>query len=169
MSPYSRLTLSALAILLGLAGCDDASKTAAAPKEPSYDLSPASNAKYLADYAAKPGVFKTQDGLEYRILKSGNGKTPQSGADMVTVKYKGSLINGRVFDQTRGNQTATFPAGALIPGWVEALSMMKEGDQWELVIPSDLGYGENGAPGGIIPGGQTLIFEMTLVKVASAQ
>jgi FKBP-type peptidyl-prolyl cis-trans isomerase len=122
--------------LLALAGCN---KTADAAKLPHYDLSAASNARYLADFAAKPGVIKTQDGLEYRIIKAGTGKAPQSGADMVTVKYKGALINGKVFDQTARDKTATFPAGALIPGWVEALSLMKEGDEWELVIPSDLG------------------------------
>ncbi len=135
---------------------------------PHYDLTPASNARYLTDFAAKPGVIKTQDGLEYRVIKAGTGKAPQSGADMVTVKYKGMLINGKVFDQTPAGKTATFPAGALIPGWVEALSLMKEGDEWELTIPSDLGYGPDGA-GGNIPGNQTLVFNMTLVAVQPAQ
>ena len=78
-----RLILS-LAALAALSGCNK--QTAGdAGKIPHYDLSPAANARYLADYAAKPGVFKTEDGLEYRILKSGTGKAPQSGADMVTV------------------------------------------------------------------------------------
>jgi FKBP-type peptidyl-prolyl cis-trans isomerase len=133
-----------LALLL-LTACNKAPQTDAS-KNPTYDLSPASNARYLVDFAAKPGVFKTEDGLEYRIIKSGTGKAPQSGADMVTVKYK----------------------GALITGWVEALSLMKEGDEWELVIPSDLGYGPEGA-GKDIPGNQDLVFTMTLVKVDPAQ
>ena len=138
-----------------------------APKA-KYDLSDASNQKFLADYAAKPGVFKTADGLQYRVLKAGKGKSPQSDADMVTVTYKGWLINGKVFDQTQKGQTADFPAGQLIPGWVEALSLMKEGDSWELVVPSDLGYGPDGA-GGDIPPNQTLVFDMTLLKVKPAQ
>ena len=122
----------------------------------------------LADNAAKPGVHKTADGLQYRVIKAGAGKTPQSPDDMVSVTYKGWMINGKVFDQTHG-APATFPAGALIPGWVEALSMMKEGDEWELVIPSDLGYGEEGAGNGAIPGGQTLVFDMTLITVTPAK
>jgi FKBP-type peptidyl-prolyl cis-trans isomerase len=151
-----------MVLALAAAGC---SKKAEAPKLPVYDLSQASNQKFLADNAAKPGVFKTADGLQYRVIKPGSGKTPQRPNDMVTVRYKGWLINGKVFDQTKGNDTATFPAGGLIPGWVEALSMMKEGDEWELVIPSELGYGPDGAGDGAIPGNQTLVFDMTLVKV----
>ena len=132
------------------------------------DLSPASTQKFLADYAAKPGTIKTQDGLEYRVLKAGKGKSPQSADDMVTVSYKGWLINGKVFDQTQKGQTAEFPAGQLSPGWVEALSLMKEGDHWELVLPSELGYGPEGA-GNDIPPNQTLVFDMTLIKVKPAQ
>lgn len=133
-----------------------------------YDLSAASNQKFLADNAAKPGVFKTKDGLQYRVLKAGHGKSPQYADDQVTVTYKGWMINGKVFDQTKPGQTATFPAGQLIPGWVEALSLMKEGDTWELVIPSELGYGPEGA-GADIPPNQTLVFDMTLLKVKPAR
>jgi FKBP-type peptidyl-prolyl cis-trans isomerase len=166
MRPLATALLGS-ALLLG--GCDKApatdSKAAAAPH---YDLTPESNAKYLADFAAKPGTIKTPDGLEYRVLKAGTGKAPQSGADMVTVRYKGQLINGKVFDQTQPGKTATFPAGALIPGWIEALSLMKEGDHWTIVLPSDLGYGPRGA-GDDIPPDQTLVFDMTLEKVTPAQ
>jgi len=133
-----------------------------------YDLSAPSNQKFLADYAAKPGTFKTADGLLYRVLKAGKGKSPQYVDDMVNVTYKGALINGKVFDQTEKGKTADFPAGQLIPGWVEALSLMKEGDSWELVLPSELGYGESGA-GNDIPPNQTLVFTMTLIKVTPAQ
>jgi len=158
-----RIAIVTILALGALAAC---SKKTEAPKPPAYDLSQASNQKYLADNAAKPGVHKTADGLQYRVIKTGSGKTPQRPDDMVTVRYKGWLINGKVFDQTKGNDTANFPAGNLIPGWVEALSMMKEGDEWELVIPSELGYGPEGAGDGAIPGGQTLVFDMTLLKVA---
>jgi FKBP-type peptidyl-prolyl cis-trans isomerase len=162
--PRSSLPTILLLAPLLLAACE---KKTEAAKAPAYDLSAASNSKYLADNAAKPGVFKTPDGLQYRIIKSGAGRMPQRADDMVVVRYKGWMINGKVFDQTPPGQTATFPAGNLIPGWVEALSLMKEGDEWELVIPSDLGYGPDGA-GNDIPGGQTLVFDMTLVKVEPA-
>jgi FKBP-type peptidyl-prolyl cis-trans isomerase len=77
------------------------------------------------------------------------------------------LITGTVFDQTKPDQPATFPAGQLIPGWVEALKLMKAGDTWELAIPPELGYGADGA-GDAIPPNQALVFTMTLVKVEYA-
>lgn len=130
----------------------------------SYTLSDESNQEFLTDNASKDGVTKRPSGLQYRVLHAGNGKSVTSGNDMVTVTYKGWLIDGKVFDQTPPGQTAKFPAGRLIPGWVEALSLMKEGDEWQLVIPSDLGYGARGA-GADIPPNQTLVFDMKLVAV----
>jgi FKBP-type peptidyl-prolyl cis-trans isomerase len=127
------------------------------------DLSDESNKKFLADNAKKTGVKVQPSGLQYRVVKAGTGKTPNVN-NVVTVTYKGWLIDGKVFDQTNPGQTATFPAGQLIPGWVEALQLMKEGDEWEIVIPSDLGYGPQGA-GGVIPPNQTLVFDMQLVSV----
>ena len=133
-----------------------------------YDLSAASNQKFLTDNAAKPGVTSLASGLQYRVIKQGSGKSPTSGEDLVTVTYKGSLIDGRAFDQTPPGQTATFPAGHLIAGWVEALSLMREGDEWELVIPATLGYGAEGA-GNDIPPNATLVFDLTLIQVAPPQ
>jgi len=127
------------------------------------DMSPEGNTKFLADNAKKEGVKVTQSGLQYRVIKAGTGKSP-TVSDVVNVTYKGWLIDGTVFDMTDPGQQATFPAGALIPGWVEALQLMKEGDEWEIVIPSALGYGEQGA-GGVIPPNQTLVFQMALLKV----
>jgi FKBP-type peptidyl-prolyl cis-trans isomerase len=166
---------------LALAGCNRQQANEAPPAAPeaaqapaaappggagqAADLGPEANEKYLADNAKKDGVKVTPSGLQYRVIKAGAGKSPSAPTDNVTVTYKGSLITGQVFDQTPPGQTATFPAGALIPGWVEALQMMKEGDEWEIVIPSKLGYGEAGA-GGVIPPNQTLVFEMGLLKVA---
>jgi FKBP-type peptidyl-prolyl cis-trans isomerase len=129
------------------------------------DTSPDANKKFLADNGKRDGVKTTQDGLQYRVIKAGTGKAPTAPTDNVTVLYKGQLITGQVFDQTQEGMPATFPAGALIPGWVEALQMMKEGDEWELVSPAELGYGEAGA-GGVIPPNQTLVFQMALLKVA---
>src|SRR3979409_1985805 len=143
-----------------LAGCNqqqasnEQSKTAepsaqgGAPAGQAADISPESNTKFLAENAKKPGVKVTADGLQYRVIKAGTGKSPTAPTDNVTVTYKGSLITGQVFDQTMDGMPATFPAGQLIPGWVEALQMMKVGDEWEIVIPSALSHAEGGGGGG---------------------
>jgi FKBP-type peptidyl-prolyl cis-trans isomerase len=166
-------TLIALSIIalgsVSLSGCSKEQKPVAEKtQQPAgYTLSADSNKQFLADYAKKSGVVARPDGLLYRVIKSGSGAQPTKPDDNVTVTYKGSLINGTVFDQTQPGQTATFPVGRLIPGWVEALSLMKEGDEWELVIPSQLGYGSAGA-GGVIPPDQTLVFDMHLISVKPA-
>jgi FKBP-type peptidyl-prolyl cis-trans isomerase FklB len=157
----------AFVAMLGLAVLAACNRAPSGQAGSSYDLTAASNSKFLADYAARDGVKKTADGMFYRVIKSGSGAHANGPQDGATVRYKGSLINGKVFDETQGDPP-TFPIGRLIPGWVEALSMMKEGDEWELVIPSALGYGAEGA-GDSIPPGQTLVFDMTLLKVHSGQ
>jgi FKBP-type peptidyl-prolyl cis-trans isomerase len=146
--------------LVALTACDKKSDAAG------YDTSPDSNARFLADYAKRPGVTKLPDGLMYRVLKAGTGPQVQKDNDVVTVFYKGALISGKVFDQTK-EDPAQFQAGALIPGWVEALKLMKTGDTWELAIPPELGYGADGA-GDSIPPNQALVFTMSLVKVEYA-
>jgi FKBP-type peptidyl-prolyl cis-trans isomerase len=103
----------------------------------------------------------------YRVIRAGTGTQVQKPGDVVTVYYKGALINGKVFDQTKPDEPAQFPSGSLIPGWVEALKLMKVGDVWEIVIPADQGYGSEGA-GDAIPPDQTLVFTMQLVKVEYA-
>ena len=128
------------------------------------DISPQANREYLAANAMKPGVMVRPDGLQYRVIKSGNGHTPGID-DVVTVAYKGALVDGYVFDQTKSGETHDLPVARLISGWQEALSLMKEGDEWELVIPSELGYGTNRV--GNVPSNQTLVFDMQLVAVKS--
>ena len=160
MSFRNSALLAVFAAMLVIGGCGPKKEDTSTM---SYDLSATSNTKFLADNKVKDGVTTTADGLQYRVIKSGSGKSVKSGADKVTVMYKGWTIDGKVFDQTQPGATATFPAGALIPGWVEALRLMKEGDEWQLVIPSDLGYGAQGAGADIGPN-QTLGFDMTLVK-----
>ncbi len=135
------------------------------PSSAHYDLTPQSNQKYLADNGAQKGVVTTASGLQYRVTTSGNGKRVTSPTDVVTVTYKGWTIDGHVFDQTQPGRTASFPAGRLIPGWVEALKLMREGDEWQLVIPSGLAYGADGAGADIGPN-QTLVFNMKLISVA---
>jgi len=157
------LKVLALVPLLVLTACDQKKSDTAA----TYDTSAESNTRFLADYAARPGVKKLPDGLMYRVLKSGTGPQVQKDSDVVTVYYKGSLISGKVFDQTKPEEPAQFQAGALIPGWVEALKLMKTGDTWEIALPPELGYGADGA-GDAIPPNQALVFTMSLVKVEYA-
>lgn len=119
---------------------------------------------FLAENAKRPEVKTTATGLQYEIVKEGDGPTPNRG-DRVTVHYTGKLIDGTVFDSSveRG-EPATFGVTQVIPGWVEALQMMKTGSQWRLYIPSKLAYGPNGA-GGVIGPNATLIFDVELIKI----
>jgi FKBP-type peptidyl-prolyl cis-trans isomerase len=127
------------------------------------DISPQSNQRFLADNANAPGVVMLPDGLQYVIVKKGTGKSPTPN-DLVTVTYRGSLIDGTVFDETKPGQPATLPTGELIEGWVEALQVMKEGGEWRLFVPANLGYGEEG-DGETIPPNQTLVFDIQLLAV----
>ncbi len=131
-------------------------------------LSAAANAAYLAANAKKPGVVVRPSGLQYRILHNGFGRHPAQ-TDYVTVYYTGALINGKVFDGTEPNMPTRFKVNSLIAGWSEALSLMRVGDHWQIVIPSNLAYGERGTPDGSIPPNQTLVFDMELIKVVPAK
>ena len=119
---------------------------------------------YLAENAAKKGVTTTASGLQYEVLVSGKGAKPTT-ADQVTVHYTGKLTDGTVFDSSvdRG-EPATFGVTQVIAGWTEALQLMGVGDKWKLTIPSNLGYGDQGA-GGIIEPGATLVFEVELLGI----
>ena len=118
---------------------------------------------YLVTNAKAKGVQTTPSGLQYKVLKQGTGATPTK-ADTVTVHYRGKLVNGQVFDESYGGDPASFGVGQVIPGWTEALQLMKVGDKFEVVIPAELGYGARGA-GDVIPPNSTLIFEVELLGV----
>jgi FKBP-type peptidyl-prolyl cis-trans isomerase len=129
-------------------------------------LSPQANQAFLAANANKTGVRVRPSSLQYRIIRNGFGKTPHA-TDSVEVLYKGTLINGKVFDQTEPQLPAKFVVNRVIPGWTEALEIMREGDEWELVIPANMAYGARGAPP-VIPPDQTLVFDVQLMKVTPA-
>jgi FKBP-type peptidyl-prolyl cis-trans isomerase len=127
----------------------------------------ATNKKAGADFQAankaKPGVVTLPDGLQYKILTAGTGPKP-TATDTVVCNYKGTLVDGTEFDSSyKRGQPATFPVGRVIKGWTEALQLMPVGSKWQLVIPSDLAYGQRGQ--GPIGPNSTLIFEVELMSI----
>ena len=122
------------------------------------------NEEYLAANAKKPGVHVTKSGLHHRVIKAGHGKKPASARDTVRVHYTGKFVDGSTFDSSVGGAPIEFPLNRVIAGWTEGLQLMQEGETAELVIPYDLGYGEQGS-GRSIPPYQTLVFEVELLAV----
>jgi FKBP-type peptidyl-prolyl cis-trans isomerase FklB len=121
-------------------------------------------AKFLEDNKKKPGVKTTASGLQYKLEKEGTGPQPKA-TEMVTVNYRGTLIDGTEFDSSyKRGQPATFPVNGVIKGWTEALQLMKQGSKYQLFIPSNLAYGER-AMGPDIGPNSTLIFEVELMEV----
>ncbi len=123
-----------------------------------------SGKKYVENFLKEEGVKQTTSGLAYKIITPGTGKAPKE-TDTVEVHYHGTLTNGTVFDSSvdRG-QKVEFPLNRVIKGWTEGLQLIKEGGKIKLVIPSDLAYGDAGAPEKI-PGGATLVFDVELFKI----
>src|ERR1700675_3550694 len=118
----------------------------------------------LASNKTKEGVVALPSGLQYKILKAGDGPKPTS-ADTVVCNYKGTLIDGKEFDSSyKRGQPATFPVGGVIKGWTEALQLMPVGSKWQLFIPPDLAYGDRQAGPDITPG-STLVFEVELMSI----
>lgn len=120
--------------------------------------------KFLKKYQGMEGVKKTASGLCYRVLKAGNGPKPKE-TDFVKTHYRGRLVDGTVFDSSyEGNEPAIFQVQEVIPGWTEALKMMKVGEKWEIAVPSELAYGESGRPPKIGPH-SVLVFEIELLGI----
>lgn len=120
--------------------------------------------KFLAENAKKKGVKTTASGLQYMVIKEGKGKSPKE-TDQVETHYKGTLLDGTEFDSSyKRGQPATFPLNAVIPGWTEALQLMKVGGKTKIFVPSKLAYGPGGA-GRIIGPNATLIFEIELLAI----
>jgi peptidylprolyl isomerase/FKBP-type peptidyl-prolyl cis-trans isomerase FklB len=149
---------AALLPLLLLTSCDRG------PPAPP-DVPAAESTALLERNKAEPGVVTTATGLQYKVVRSGpeGGYRPRPG-DAVKVHYEGRLPSGEVFDSSyESGAPAVFTVGQLVPGWNQALQLMKPGDEWLLTVPPNLGYGDEGA--GPIPGGAVLIFKMELLDV----
>ncbi len=121
---------------------------------------------FLKENAEREGIITLESGLQYEVMKSGDGEKPTSSSTVKT-HYHGTLINGEVFDSSvdRG-QPAEFPVNGVIAGWTEALQLMTVGTKWRLFVPPNLAYGERGAGGQIGPN-TTLIFEVELLDIVS--
>ncbi|MGB7065229.1 MAG: FKBP-type peptidyl-prolyl cis-trans isomerase [Syntrophobacteria bacterium] len=122
---------------------------------------------FLAEKAKEEGVTTLPSGLEFKVIKEGSGRTPES-SDTVTVHYRGTLIDGTEFDSSyRRSKPATFRVEGVIPGWTEALQLMKEGARWQLFIPPELAYGDKRTQK--IEPNSTLIFELELISIKSSE
>jgi len=121
-------------------------------------------AAFLEKAAAEPGAIRTPSGLVYRELRPGTGPSP-SATDMVTVQYRGTLIDGKEFDSSYArNEPAQFPLNGVIKCWTEGVQRMKVGGKSRLVCPSDIAYGDEGSPP-VIPPKATLVFEIELLAI----
>jgi FKBP-type peptidyl-prolyl cis-trans isomerase FkpA len=148
----------ALITAVGAAGAYYGTKQQVAMAQPASDM--------LAKNGKRSGVVTTASGLQYEVLKAGNGPKP-SATDVVLVEYEGKLANGEVFDASaRHGGPATLPVGGLIPGWVEGLQLMNQGSKVRFWIPPELGYGEQGAGNGEIPPNALLVFDVELLAIA---
>ena len=120
--------------------------------------------KFLEANKKQEGVQTTESGLQYKIIKKGDGPKP-TASDVVALNYVGTLPNGHVFDKNPEDQPAIFPVEGIIPGFSEALKLMPVGSKWQIVIPPDLAYGENVPPGASFGPNQALVFEVELLEI----
>lgn len=161
----TRLLLLALLAAAPLTACareQAASESAPAAASPGAQAATA----WLAENKAKPGVVTTPSGLQYSVVASGpkTGTPPKEG-DLMRLHYEGALTDGTVFDSSyQRGAPAVMPLQGLVPGWMEALPLMRPGDTWMLYTPPELGYGSEGA-GGVIPPDAVLVFKVELIDV----
>ncbi len=121
--------------------------------------------KFLSENLTKEGVIETESGLQYKVIREGEGETP-TPENTVVVMYEGRLIDGTIFDSSYdSNEPATFRLNQVIRGWIEGIQLMNVGSEFEFYIPANLGYGDNPRPGGVIQPGDALIFKVELLEI----
>ena len=141
-------------------------KKMAQEREQSAQSNLKSGQQYLAKHKKLKGVKTFKDGLQYQVIQSGKGQSPKM-SDTVTADYEGKLIDGTVFDSSyQRHEPMSFPVRGVIKGWQEALTHMKPGAVWKVVIPADLAYGEAGVPGTDIGPNEVLVFKIHLISVS---
>jgi FKBP-type peptidyl-prolyl cis-trans isomerase FklB len=125
---------------------------------------------FLVENKKRNGVVVLPSGLQYEVIKNGDANSPTAKAvDTVVVNYKGTLIDGKEFDNSfKRGEPAAFPVMGVIKGWIEVLQLMRKGDNWKVYIPSELAYGAGGAAGGAIPPNSVLVFEINLEDIRPA-
>ncbi len=162
----SAIRISGLLLLTILISCGDSysgSDTDVVGENKMTIEKPETNTEnFLSENAKRSEVNVTESGLQYEIVVSGSGKTPNATSTVLT-HYSGRFIDGTEFDGTTGKGPISFPVNGVIKGWTEALLLMQEGDKWRLYIPPELAYGQRGI--GPIPPNSTLIFDIELIKV----
>ena len=124
----------------------------------------AAGAAFLEDNARREGVNVTASGLQYEVMVEGDGSLAKE-TDVVKVLYRGTRINGDLFDETDADNPSQFAVNQVIAGWTEGLQLMSLGSKYKLYIPADLAYGDNPRPGGVIQPGDALIFEVEIVEL----
>jgi FKBP-type peptidyl-prolyl cis-trans isomerase len=133
------------------------------------DKNKAEGAAFLAANKANAGVVALPSGVQYKVITTGTGKKPLA-TDTVVCHYRGTLINGTEFDNSyKRSEPANFPVDKVIKGWTEVLQLMPVGSKWQIFVPSDLAYGERGAPAAGIAPHSVLIFEIELVGIKAAK
>lgn len=135
-----------------------------AKREEDMEKNKEEGAAFLTENGAKDGIITTESGLQYEVLRAGDGPKPTM-EDSVVLHYRGTLLDGTEFDSSYGGTPATFSVGRLIPGFTEALLLMNVGSHMKVYIPGDLAYGEAGSPPVIGPN-QTLVFEIEVLEIA---
>jgi len=165
----SALAVLGFSLLCANAYAADTTATPSTPTPGAQMQAPAANTQlsdeaFLAANKQQPGVVTLPSGLQYKVVIEGTGKQPKD-TDTVTVDYAGTLVDGTEFDSSyKRGQPASFPVNGVIPGWTEALKLMKAGSTWKLYIPANLAYGAQGAPPVIGPN-KTLVFKVHLISI----
>ena len=121
-------------------------------------------AMYCEEFKQQEGVQALRNGIMYKVEATGKGKTPKT-SDWIKVNYAGKHVDGKVFDKSKDGEPARLRVDRTVTGWQEVLPKMREGDKWEVVIPSHLAYGAKGTPTGSIGANETLVFTIDLVEV----